>query len=352
MKDFDELEHISEPLLQWYQQNARVLPWRESKNPYHIWVSEIMLQQTRVEAVKPYYEKFLQTLPTVRHLAEAEEETLLKLWEGLGYYSRVRNMQKAAQQVMEEYGGEIPADYTALLGLKGIGSYTAGAIASIAFSLPHPAVDGNVLRVMSRLTADEGDIAAAATKKGWEERILEILPIDNPGRWNQAIMELGATVCLPNGAPKCAVCPLRKYCKAYERNQTTVFPVKAKKKPRTIEHLTVFFMAYQNKIALVKRPSTGLLANLWELPNLSQDKEISAAFSEWGIKKGEILPMKEQKHIFTHVEWRMECYFVNVMEKTESPLLWVNKDAAEAEYALPSAFKKIWQEGIERLKEI
>ena len=223
----EELKHIVEPLVQWYHENKRDLPWRQTKDPYRIWVSEIMLQQTRVEAVKPYYERFLQTLPTVKDLAEADEETILKLWEGLGYYSRVRNMQKAAIQVMEEHGGCFPADQTGLLKLKGIGPYTAGAVGSIAFSLPIPAVDGNVLRVMSRITADAADISLQATKKEWEERLTEIMPTDCPGDMNQALMELGATVCLPNGAPKCGICPMRKYCEAYRKNQTMLYPVKA-----------------------------------------------------------------------------------------------------------------------------
>ena len=227
------LRQTAEPLLEWYQKNARVLPWRsENPNPYHVWVSEIMLQQTRVEAVKPYYERFLSALPTVQALAEADEELLLKLWEGLGYYSRVRNMQKAAQQIVAEHNGEIPAEYSILLKLKGIGPYTAGAIASIAFSKPCAAVDGNVLRVMARLTADEGNIAEPAVRKYWEKEIMEALPKERPGDYNQALMELGATLCLPNGAPKCELCPLRAYCLAYRKNQTMLFPVKTKKSSR------------------------------------------------------------------------------------------------------------------------
>lgn len=352
MKKEQEFIQIVEPLLRWYHENKRILPWRLTKDPYCIWVSEIMLQQTRVEAVKPYYERFLKTLPTIKHLAEAEEETILKLWEGLGYYSRVRNMQKAAQQVMAEYGGKIPADHKALLKLKGIGPYTAGAVASIAFGLPFPAVDGNVLRVMSRLTADPADISLAATKREWEDQITEIMPSDCPGDLNQALMEIGATVCLPNGAPRCGVCPLRKYCEAYRKNQISLFPVKAEKKARTQEFLNVFFCVHHNKIAISKRPSKGLLSGLWELPNVQKEMAPPAALQEWGILKGELLPMKMQKHIFTHVEWHMDCYFVTVFERTDSDLLWLTKEEAEAEYALPSAFKKIWQEGIERMKPL
>ncbi len=346
------LESIIEPLLEWYHKNKRDLPWRQTKDSYHIWVSEIMLQQTRVEAGKPYYERFLNTLPTIRELAKAEEETLLKLWEGLGYYSRVRNLQKAAQQIMAEHGGAIPADYQALLKLKGIGPYTAGAIASIAFGLPFPAVDGNVLRVTSRLTADPSDISLAATKKDWEKRLTEIMPEKYPGEFNQALMEIGATVCLPNGEPKCEVCPLRKYCEAYRRNQTTVFPVKAEKKARTLEFLNVFFCTDGEKIAIGKRPQKGLLSGLWELPNVPREIASPAALQEWGIIKAELQPMKSQKHIFTHVEWHMDCYYVKVCEKTETNLLWLTRREAEAEYALPSAFRRIWQEGTERMQNL
>lgn len=342
----EELEQMVMPLVAWYRENKRDLPWRRTKDPYCIWVSEIMLQQTRVEAVKPYYERFLQALPTVADLAEAEEETILKLWEGLGYYSRVRNMQKAAKQIMEEYDGRFPADQKALLHLTGIGPYTAGAVGSIAFSLPIPAVDGNVLRVMSRFTADSSDISLQATKKNWEERLTEIMPQDCPGDLNQALMELGATVCLPNGAPKCEICPLRKDCEAYRRNQMMQYPVKAEKKPRTRVELNVFFCVDGEKIAIGKRPKKGLLSGLWELPNTEREASVPAALQELGILQAELKAMKGQKHIFTHVEWHMDCYYVEVSKREESGLLWLTREEAEAAYALPSAFKRIWQEGL------
>ena len=347
-----ELKYIVEPLLLWFYQNKRDLPWRKTVNPYHIWVSEIMLQQTRVEAVKPYYERFLQTLPTVKDLAEADEETILKLWEGLGYYSRVRNMQKAAIQIMQEHDGVFPSDHSKLLKLKGIGPYTAGAVGSIAFHLPVPAVDGNVLRVMSRITADPSDISLQKTKKYWEERITEILPVEHPGDLNQALMELGATVCLPNGVPKCEICPIRKYCEAYRRNTVMLYPVKAEKKARLMEHLNVFFCIYENKIAIGKRSDKGLLSGLWELPNCQRDVAPPIALQELGILKAEIEPMKSQKHIFTHVEWHMDCYFIKVSKKTSSELLWITKEEVEQNYTLPSAFKKIWQEGLMKMQTI
>ena len=345
----DNLKYIVTPLLEWFELNKRDLPWRRTKDPYHIWVSEIMLQQTRVEAVKPYYERFLKNLPTIQDLAEAEEETILKLWEGLGYYSRVRNMQKAAIQIMEEHDGSFPSEHQKILKLKGIGPYTAGAVGSIAFDLPIPAVDGNVLRVMSRLTADSSDISLQTTKKEWENRLTEIIPPHEPGNMNQALMELGATVCLPNGAPKCEICPVRKYCEAYRRNSVLLYPVKAEKKARTIEYLNVFFCTDGEKIAISKRAAKGLLSRLWELPNANREISIPASLQELGILQAEIIPMKNQKHIFTHIEWHMDCYFIKVTEKTESELLWLTREEAETSYALPSAFRKIWEEGLSRM---
>lgn len=346
----DKLKEIVQPLIEWYQLNKRDLPWRRTKDPYFIWVSEIMLQQTRVEAVKPYYARFLKTLPTVKDLAEANEETILKLWEGLGYYSRVRNMQKAAIQIMEDHQGHFPADYKKLLQLKGIGPYTAGAVGSIAFDLPVPAVDGNVLRVMSRLTADASDISLQNTKREWEERLAAIMPEKQSGDLNQALMELGATVCVPNGVPRCEICPLRKYCEGYRKGTPQLYPVKAEKKERTQEYLNVFFCVYDNKIAVRKRPVKGLLSGLWELPNANRDVSVPAALQEIGILEAEIIPMKNQKHIFTHIEWYMDCYYIEVSRKTVSELVWLTKHEAETAFALPSAFRKIWQEGLRKME--
>ncbi len=342
---------VGKILIVWYKENARDLPWRRTKNPYYIWLSEIMLQQTRVEAVKPYFQRFIERCPTIEALANIDEEALLKLWEGLGYYSRVRNLQKAAKTVMEHYGGVLPAEYEALRGLAGIGPYTAGAIASIAFSLPYAAVDGNVLRVMSRLAADSRDITLGATKKAWEEEVVLMMPEGEEGSLTQALMELGATVCLPNGVPNCAACPLRGHCKAYEKNTVMQFPVKSPKKERTKVSLSVFFLVDHNKIALQKRGKKGLLSGLWELPNCSVEMALPAALNEWGILSADIRRMKAQKHIFTHVEWHMDCYFVEVKENRNETFLWIDRQTAEKEYALPSAFKKIWWEGCAGLEE-
>ena len=338
MKD---LKEIVEPLIRWFRENKRDLPWRQTKDPYAVWVSEIMLQQTRVEAVKPYYIRFLQTLPTVKDLANADEEVILKLWEGLGYYSRVRNMQKAAIQIMEDFGGVFPANQKDLLSLKGIGSYTAGAVGSIAFGLPIPAVDGNVLRVMSRITVDASDISLQITKKEWESRLAEIMPQECAGDLNQALMELGAMVCLPNGAPKCEICPARTVCEAYKNGLTEVLPVRAKKKSRRVEERTVLLLFQGGKVALRKRPDTGLLAGLWEYPNLPESLDEAGALlalAQMGLSAQTVEPAGSAKHIFTHIEWDMKGYFADVAGENDD-LIWADADAFDA-LALPTAFKK------------
>ena len=262
------LEQIVKPLLSWYDGHARVLPWREDKSPYRVWVSEIMLQQTRVEAVKPFFERFLKALPNVRSLAECSEDELLKLWEGLGYYNRVRNMQKAARVIMEEHDGEFPADYAKLLALPGIGRYTAGAIGSIAFGLQKPAVDGNVLRVLSRVKASYEDVLKQSVKTALEQEVQKIIPKDRAGDFNQALIEIGAVVCVPNGRAKCEECPLAFCCRAKEKGIVEELPKKKAKKERRVEERTVLVLREGDRVAVRKRPSKGLLAGLYELPNL------------------------------------------------------------------------------------
>ncbi len=308
-------------LLYWYERNARILRWREEPKPYYVWVSEIMLQQTRVEAVKGYFDRFLAELPDIKALAEAEEEKLLKLWEGLGYYNRVRNMQKCARIVMEEYGGELPADYEALKRLPGIGSYTAGAIASIAFGLPEPSVDGNVLRVLKRVAASYDDITKEKVKKELEEDVRRIMPADRPGDFNQSLMELGATVCLPNGKPLCEQCPVMHLCRAFHQGVELELPVKPPKKQRKIEERTVFVIKQECEnaleIVLHKRPDTGLLSGMWELPNAEghlKEAEVQNLFPEAGINR-----LPDGKHIFSHVEWRMWCYEIKLAEAFALP---------------------------------
>ena len=337
------LDKIVDPLLTWFQGNARVLPWREEPTPYRVWVSEIMLQQTRVEAVKPYFQRFIDALPDVCDLAACQEQRLLKLWEGLGYYNRVRNMQTAAQTVMEEYQGQLPASYKELLKLKGIGHYTAGAIASIAYKIPVPAVDGNVLRVITRVAYDDSDIMKQSVRPRVEQALQAIMPVDAASEFNQALMELGATVCVPNGAPRCERCPWQDFCEAKRLNHWQDLPVKSKAKPRKIEKKTVFIIRDGEKIMLHKRPKKGLLAGLYEFPNTEGHLSKEEAMS-W-IREQKLEPIRIQqlepaKHIFSHVEWHMTGYVVRVDElvENESDMLFVEVADSEEHYPIPAAF--------------
>ena len=335
LKDFD-LEPAIAPLLKWFTPHARSLPWRDHPSPYHVWLSEIMLQQTRVEAVKPYYARFLKSLPDIASLAHCPEERLLKLWEGLGYYNRVRNMQKAALQVMEDYDGSLPPDYEKLRSLKGIGSYTAGAIASIAYGIYVPAVDGNVLRILTRLTADNTDIARASFRsqaetvlstlmnrlKQRENDYPHVLNQNLAGMLNQALMELGATVCLPNGEPLCGVCPWNGVCLAQKRDIIHTLPVKSKPKARRQEKRTVFLIRQGNRIALHRRPASGLLAGLYEFPNIEghyPPEKIKALFAEKNLAIASLEPLTDARHIFSHIEWQMAGYAVWLPAKTCAP---------------------------------
>lgn len=349
--DTTKLNEIVSPLLAWFSENARVLPWRSDPTPYHVWVSEIMLQQTRVEAVKPFYARFMEALPEVRALAECPEDQLLKLWEGLGYYNRVRNMQKAAQKVMEQYHGVIPADYEELLTLPGIGHYTAGAVASIAYGQAVPAVDGNVLRVISRICENEEDIMKQSVRTYFEEQIGAVIPKDSPGAFNQSLMELGATVCVPNGAPLCMVCPVRPYCIACEKGRQSELPVKAAKKERRVEQKTVLVIRDSECAAIHRRPKKGLLAGLYELPNYQgylEPDEVLELLKAEGLKPIRIQRLEDARHIFSHVEWQMKGYLVLVEDwetgtdksemRTKSDFLFVEPGRTEQEYPVPAAF--------------
>ena len=341
----ENLKEMAKPLVEWYRKQKRDLPWREDINAYKVWVSEIMLQQTRVEAVKPYYARFLNAFPTIRDLAEAEEDLLLKMWEGLGYYNRVRNMQKAAQQVMVDYHGEFPSTYEEIRSLTGIGNYTAGAISSFAFGIPKPAVDGNVLRVISRLTASYEDIMKASVRERVEEELEELIPADGASDFNQGLIELGAIVCMPNGAPKCSECPLAHLCKAHERGIELELPVKRKAKERRIEKKTVFIFQDGDHVAIKKRPAKGLLAGLYELPNveghLTEDEAIQYS-KQIGLSPLRIHKLEEGKHIFSHVEWQMIGYRIRVDELEKScteKMLFIHPEEIQAEYPIPAAFE-------------
>ncbi|MGP1366760.1 MAG: A/G-specific adenine glycosylase [Schwartzia sp. (in: firmicutes)] len=345
------LAAIVAPLLLWFHAEKRSLPWRGDPKPYHVWVSEIMLQQTRVTAVLPYFTRFIDALPDVAALADAPEDVLLKLWEGLGYYSRVKNLQRAAQLIVREHGGVIPHEFSTLLTLPGIGRYTAGAISSIAYGAACPAVDGNVLRVLARLTASPLDIMKESTRREAEAAIAAILPKD-AGAFNQALMELGALVCLPRGAARCDVCPLSRLCRANAEGTTANFPVKAQKKPRRIEARTVLRVEREGRIALHRRPAKGLLAGLWELPNFAgvltrADVRRIARDVGWTIASLKSLP--PANHIFTHVEWHLTGWHLTLAaeddiaasqrhDMTLPPLHWVTMAEAAKRYGIPAAF--------------
>lgn len=365
LKDFDLLQ-TAEPLLTWFLDHARALPWREEPAPYRVWVSEIMLQQTRVEAVKPYFERFIKALPDIGALASCPEDELMKLWEGLGYYNRVRNMQKAAIEVMERYDGVLPADYESLLTLKGIGHYTAGAIASIAYGIAVPAVDGNVFRVITRLTADNTDIMKQSFRNEVEAALLAMMKElkvpesirsavrdgNVPGAFNQALMELGATVCVPNGAPLCGECPWKGICRAKSEGLISALPVKTKAKARKVEKRTVLIIREGDRVAIRKRPKKGLLAGLYELPNVEGEltpEEALAFVKDLRFAPIRIRKLEDATHIFSHIEWRMCGYAVRVEEagfdetdydgaQMSKELIFVDAEDARERYAIPAAF--------------
>ncbi|MDY3281818.1 A/G-specific adenine glycosylase [Dysosmobacter sp.] len=348
----NRLAPLRRPLLDWFRSNARDLPWRRTRDPYRIWVSEIMLQQTRVAAVLGYYARFLEAFPTVEALAGAPEERLMKLWEGLGYYSRARNLQKAAAAVCEQYGGQFPADYDALLALPGIGEYTAGAIASAAFGLPAPAVDGNVLRVLARLHDDRSDIADPKTRQAARAAVASAMPESEADRriFNQALMELGATVCVPNGPPRCEVCPAAELCLGRLRGTAEALPVKAPKKARQAEEMTVLVVLREGQAALRRRPGTGLLAGLWEFPNLPgtlTEQEAASALADRGLTVKAWKKKLTAKHIFTHREWHMTGYVAEVSGAGPEDWQWTGP-REWADRAVPSAFARyseaVWEE--------
>ena len=354
------------PMLVWYNENARDLPWRRTKDPYLIWVSEIMLQQTRVEAVLGYYERFTSALPTVTDLAVCPEDRLLKLWEGLGYYSRARNMQKAARIVCESYAGQMPASAAALMKLPGIGEYTAGAISSIAFGQAEPAVDGNVLRVIARLEAISDNILNESVKKNIREELRGLYDANDGtfGLLNQAFMDLGAGVCLAGSAPKCDICPISSYCRCFELGLQSELPVRVKKQKRRIEKRTVLLLHRDETYAIRKRPDSGLLSGLYEFPNetgeLSSDDALGKAES-MGLMPLRIKKLSAAKHIFSHVEWHMTGYEILVAPSgfpdagelqdagdlshtkenvKENPLIFATPEMIESKYPVPSAFEK------------
>ena len=337
-----DARQLPELLLPWYEKNKRDLPWRRDREPYHVWLSEIMLQQTRVEAVRGYYLRFLAALPTIADLAVCDDDMLHKLWEGLGYYSRVRNLKKAARALMEAYGGIFPENEEEIRGLPGIGDYTAGAIASICFEQKEPAVDGNVLRVMARLWQYREPVTTPAFRRAVRERLREVYPAGRCGEFTQALMELGATVCLPNGVPACGRCPLAALCQSREGELFREIPVREEKKPRKEERKTVFLLHCGEKWAVRKRGDQGLLAGLWEFPNvpgfLGAQEAVSQA-EAWGCRPRELLKSVEKIHIFTHIRWEMTGYYIACDEEAPG-FLWVTETQLDREISLPTAFRQ------------
>ena len=353
LSETERLDQSVQPLLEWFEVFARTMPWRSNPEPYWVWVSEIMLQQTRVAAVRAYFDRFIAALPNIASLANIEDEKLMKLWEGLGYYSRARNLKKAAIVCVEQYHGELPRTYEALLKLPGIGSYTAGAIASIAYEQEVPAVDGNVLRVISRLLAWEEDITKQSVKRKMEAALLKLMKRvhPNPRTFTAALMELGALVCIPNGAPCCMECPWKSICLARIQKKVERIPVKKKKIVRKIEERTVFLIQDGDLTAIKKRPSTGLLAGLYELPNIEgfySEQEVKRIWEEKLKLPLTVERLKDGKHIFSHIEWHMQAYRViipkileqnKLLREQEGELFFVTQEELNTNYALPNAFK-------------
>lgn len=329
------LELVPAPLLSWYRKNKRDLPWRHDPTPYRVWVSEIMLQQTRVEAAKEYYIRFLKALPNVEALAHCPEEKLLKLWEGLGYYSRVRNMQKAAREVCENYAGRLPDDEKSLKTLSGIGEYTVGAILSIAYGQRKAAVDGNVLRVISRFAEREEEITSPAYRKELKQELEKIYPEEGEScsDFTQSLMELGALVCLPQ-TPKCEICPLSGICLAKKNGTQSLYPVLPKKRDKKEEKRSVFLLKTPNGIAVRKRES-GVLKGMYEFP--SEEGKPEEILSRWGITDFRIVKRKPYRHIFTHILWEMTCYLV---ETEATPFEEYSLSELEKRVSLPTAFKQ------------
>ena len=335
------LQLLPTALLPWYGENARKLPWRKDHQPYHIWLSEIMLQQTRAETVKPYYERFVERFPDIQSLAKAPEDVVFKLWEGLGYYSRARNLLKTARILAGRPGGSFPHTYDELLKLPGVGEYTAGAIASICYGYPVPAVDGNVLRVVSRITELSLPVDYPRVRRETTEALRRVYPAGRCGDFTQSLMEIGAMVCLPTGVPRCGDCPASGFCLARANDTVSMLPAREKKKARKIEDITVLVLTAGRATAVRRRKNSGLLAGMWELPNVSgfrTSEEAAALAAEWGAEPTGISDALEKKHVFTHCEWRMYCYYVSCGARPPQ-FAWATEEELQKDIALPSAFR-------------
>ena len=344
------LKQLAQPLLAWYDIHRRILPWREEVSPYRTWVSEIMLQQTRVAAVLPYFQRFMEAFPTVEALAQADTERLMKLWEGLGYYSRARNLQKAARILTEQYGGRFPETYRELTALPGIGDYTAGAILSIAFGQAVPAVDGNVLRLAARITGSRLDVLDAKNRKIFRSWMAAAMSQERPGAYNQALMDLGATVCLPPGAPLCGNCPAGDFCIARQEGCQARLPVRSPKREKRTEKRTVLLLECEGRFAVERRSASGLLAGLWQLPNLTGERTADEAMAEAAAletQPAQLCRELRRTHVFTHIRWEMVCYHIRC--RCAPPrFVWASPAELRETYALPTAFRIFLEGEIEK----
>lgn len=342
MKDYIIPQALPEKIVRWFQENKRDLPWRQDHGPYHVWLSEIMLQQTRIQTVIPYYLRFIEKFPNVKALADAEEDRVLKLWEGLGYYSRARNLHRAAKEITRQYGGEFPKSYEELKKLPGIGDYTAAAVASICYGEPVPAVDGNVIRVIARVCAmKDEDIHSSQSRKKLMGMLKAVYPETHSGDFTQGLMELGEVVCVPNGSPLCGCCPAALLCVAFQTDETAAIPVPKIKPERKKQNITVFILRDGESLALNRR-GPGLLHGLWELPNTEGHLSETAALlqvSYWRLTPTSVIATRRKKHIFTHIEWEILVYHIETDGKNDL-FHWVPKSVLQEQYSLPTAFKK------------
>ena len=342
---------LAAALLAWYDSRARVLPWRTEPSPYGTLVSELMLQQTRVDTVIPKYKAFLARFPSFQALASAQEDEVLKAWEGLGYYSRARNLHRAAKVVVEDYGGVLPSDPAVLRTLPGIGPYCAGSVASIGFGVRAPAVDGNVLRVFARLQGDFRDILLPQVRKDTEKLLLEeVLPFQRVGDFNQALMELGALVCIPAAAPRCEECPVQSFCLARAEGIEQQLPVRGAAKPRRKEEKTFLLYVCRGKVAVQKRPSRGLLANLWEFPWVKG--QLTFRQAEEFVPHGTVAFLGEAEHLFSHLEWHMRAYAFKGEELCPPDgVVWAGREELENHLAFPSALRQYVRVAMKLLEE-
>lgn len=351
-----DIKSFQDDLIGWFASEQRELPWRKDQDPYKVWVSEIMLQQTRVDTVIPYFKRFLENFPTIEALASADEEKVLKAWEGLGYYSRVRNLQSAVREVHEKYSGIVPDSPEGISSLKGVGPYTAGAILSIAYGKPEPAVDGNVMRVLSRILLIWDDIAKPSSRKIFEEAVRKLISHENPSFFNQALMELGALICTPT-SPSCLLCPVREHCQAFNEGVQKELPVKTKKKKQKAVQLAAgIFTDEQGRILIRKRPESGLLASLWEFPTVEltldfqrQRDQLAEHFEEsYGVKPKVEESIGQIDHVFSHLIWNIQVYSgIFSGEVLESPQLKLVNQEEILEFAFPVPYQKMLKQYLE-----